>query len=147
MTKLQILLLILASGAIFRFYGLKKRGVLYWDDGLRLCYLQYLEDLILFVRKNFSSMKEKKVFLKEAEPKFRGRYLDDTNPLHIPLYYLTYRLTGNIELSGPVTNAAFGLSGIVGVFLLGEAMFNPVVGLLSAFVLAFSAYHIVYCRR
>ena len=77
-TTVLLLLLLMVAGFL-RFYRLKERGVLFWDDGLRLSELQYFEDLLNFITKNFSALKSKKMFLKEAEPRFRGLYLNDTN--------------------------------------------------------------------
>lgn len=137
---------ILALAAYLRFYRLKQRGIVYFDDGLRMSELQYFEDLFQFFKNNFSSIRAKKKLLKDAEPHFKGLFLNDTNPMHIPVYYCVYKMTGDLENSGLITNALFGLFGIVGVFATGTVMFNPMVGLYAALVLTFSMYHLVYCR-
>ncbi|MBI4218172.1 MAG: glycosyltransferase family 39 protein [Elusimicrobia bacterium] len=140
------LIAVLAFAACLRFLQLKKRGFLFWDDGVRMQETLYVSEIIAFVRKNFKDIFERKVTLKEASKEFHGRFPFDINPLNIFSYWLTSRITGNIEFSGLTANAFLGLAGILGTFFLGDLLGGPSLGLLAALTLSISAYHLGYSR-
>lgn len=135
---------ILIFAAFLGLYNLKKRGLLFWDDGERMCQVLFLDDLIRFIRKYHGRLKE--VDLNANSQQFKGNPLWDCNPLNIFLYYLTAKTIKNVEYSGLVTNFIFGIFGVVGVFLTGTIMFDQKVGLIASLVLSVSGYHLMYSR-
>ncbi|OGR78436.1 MAG: hypothetical protein A3I11_02225 [Elusimicrobia bacterium RIFCSPLOWO2_02_FULL_39_32] len=140
------LTIILVLAFFLRFYHLKKRGLLYWDDGVRMQEVLFLEELASFLKKNLNRILAREISLKESAPRFRGLYHFDSNPLNIFCYWVVSLFTKNIEFSGLVANAVLGVLSVLGTFFLAQLVFGTTVGLLSALVLALSAYHLNYSR-
>ncbi|OGR84184.1 MAG: hypothetical protein A2902_00040 [Elusimicrobia bacterium RIFCSPLOWO2_01_FULL_64_13] len=136
---------ILVLAAFLRFYRLRERGILLWDDGLRLREVLFVHDLSLFLEGNLKGLFSRQVDFKAAAKNFRGRFLFE-NPLNIVLYAIASRATGDIENSAYVINWLFSLFGIWLVYSVGAAMFGLKVGLIAAFLLAISGYHLLYSR-
>jgi hypothetical protein len=135
---------ILLLASFLRLFNLTKRGLLFWDDGERMCQVLFLDSLIKFAGKYRVSLG--KANLNANGQQFSGKPLFDGNPLNIFLYYLTAKIINNIEYSGLVTNFIFGIFGVVGVFFAGAIMFNQEVGLIASLVLSVSGYHLMYSR-
>ena len=130
----QILLTLLAIillASFFRFYKLKERGLLAWDDAVRVQELLFLEDLISFVFKNFRDILDRKSSLKENALHFRGRHLFDSNPLNIFSYWLASKFTRDIEDSGLLANAFLGVGSVLGTFFLADLLFGKMVGMAA----------------
>jgi len=66
------------------------------------------------------------------------------------LYYwlieISYRIFGVSEFSARVPSAVAGLIGLLGIYLLGRLVFNPLCGLLSALIMGTSAEYIALSR-
>lgn len=146
---LLLLLGIILLAIFLRFWRLKERGLLFWDDGVRMREVVFLDELVSFMRKNFKRLCSKEISRQECKEQFEklnGRFLFDINPLNIFLYWLTSKVTRNIEYSGLVTNALLGLVSVIGTFFLGNLLFGFKVGLLASLALALSGYHLNYSR-
>ncbi|MFH2069961.1 MAG: glycosyltransferase family 39 protein [Elusimicrobiota bacterium] len=142
-----LVIFVLLLGAFLRFYALKQRGLLHFDDGLRMLEVAFLDDLMTFIKKNIRPLlSKKKIGLGQAAAGFRGRYLFDTNPLNIFIYYLTSKVVRNVEYSALYANAFFGIIGILGVYFTGKIIFGPLFAIISALILTVSGYHLVYSR-
>ena len=142
---LAFLAAVLAAAVFLRFYRLKERGILLWDDGLRMREVLFVHDLLVFLKARFKDILSKKADLNEAARNFRGRFLFE-NPLNIFMYTFTSFLTKDIENSGLLTNGMFALLGILGVYFTGAVLISPGVGLAGAFFLTLSGYHLMYSR-
>lgn len=46
-----------------------------------------------------------------------------------------------------LANVFWGILGIIGIYLLARKLFNPTVGLITAFLIAISPWHILYSRQ
>lgn len=140
------LLAILLFATFLRFFKLKERGLLYWDDGVRLREVLFLDDLVAFISWNFKGLLSREKSLKEASENFRGQYLFDCNPLNIFLYWATSKCAASVEYSGLFANGFLGVVSILGVFFLGDLIGGIRLGLLSALALSLSGYHLNYSR-
>jgi len=135
---------ILILAVFLRLYNLTKRGLLFWDDGERMCQVLFLGDLLRFIKDHHGGLKE--ADLNANSRQFSGKPLLDCNPLNIFLYYLTSKIIRNTEYSGLITNFVFGVLGVIGVFFAGTVMFDYKVGLIACLVLSVSGYHLMYSR-
>lgn len=140
-----ILFAILALAVFLRFFRLKQRGILVSDDGLRMREVLFCSDLYYFLKNNLKRVLARQISFKENAEKFRGRFLYE-NPLNIFLYCKTSLITKNLEYSALLTNGIFAILGILGVFMTSLAMFDARIGLISAFLLTISGYHLMYSR-
>ena len=73
-------------------------------------------------------------------------FLLTINDVHPPLFYLTHhfwiRLFGSSEIALRSISVFFGLLSVVALYKLGVLLFDKRVGLLAAFLLAISPWHI-----
>ena len=154
MLALHELLFTPFSGAVFalglaacvRAFRIFDRGVIFWDDGVRIQEVQYLTDLIKFIWNSDREHLLKKNSLKTGGLGFRGIPLFDANPMNISLY-AGVALTGvSAENSALVVNVVLGIVGIVGVYAVSISMFDPQVAALAVLFLSVSGYHLLYSR-
>lgn len=68
------------------------------------------------------------------------------NPIYIYAGILPVKLFGLDEFSTRLTAALFGIGGIVAMFFLGRAIFNPWVGLFAALFLTLCPWHLHFSR-
>ncbi|MBU2568078.1 MAG: hypothetical protein KJ967_04850, partial [Elusimicrobia bacterium] len=67
-----LVIFVLLLGAFLRFYALKQRGLLHFDDGLRMLEVAFLDDLMTFIKKNIRPLlSKKKIGLGQAAAGFR----------------------------------------------------------------------------
>ncbi len=136
---------IFAVAGTLRFWRLSGRGVLLWDDGLRMREAIFCSDLFTFLSRHLKDVLARKIDFEKEARKFRGRFIFE-NPLNIIIYALTHKVTGNIDNSALTANAVFSLLGIAGTSLLAWQMFGPVTALFAAFILTVSGYFFMYSR-
>ena len=68
------------------------------------------------------------------------------NPAYVYAAMIPVALFGLDEASLRLTSAFYGVVAVFGLYLLGRALYNPVVGLLAALLLALSPWHIHFSR-
>lgn len=68
-------------------------------------------------------------------------------PLFIYSMVPTVAMLGLNEWGVRLTGLFWGMSGIIGLFLLSKEMFNQKIGLLAAFLLAISPWHLQFSRQ
>ncbi|MBU0952260.1 MAG: glycosyltransferase family 39 protein [Elusimicrobia bacterium] len=148
LNTIVVLAIVLLVGITLRFYRLKQRGLLHFDDGLRMLEVVFLHDLFDFLKNNKAViLAKKKIDIKSVSDNFRGRFLFDTNPLNIFIYFFSSKIINNIEYSALYANAFLGIFGILGTYFTATLMFgNHFIGLFSALFIAVSGYHLVYSR-
>lgn len=138
-------MIILLAGFL-RLWRLRERGLLFWDDGVRMSEVIFLDDLMKFLRKNMRSILAREIKLKEPHFQSRGRFLLDGNPLNIIVYWLFSKGTKNIEFSGLVANAFMGIAGVIGTFFSAQLIFGNTMGVMAAVLIAVSGYHLYLTR-
>jgi 4-amino-4-deoxy-L-arabinose transferase-like glycosyltransferase len=149
-----LLLAILILGGYLRFHGAEQRGPSFFDEGI---YTLEGKWIYTFSKALASTLKRKmeEVRLRQNLYSFEGeaRRFQESIEGEPPVWGRPgfSLLTGIcMGLLGPRINAThlvsafFGTLSILGVFLLGRAMFDDRVGLLAALLLAISGYHLVY---
>jgi len=146
MEKIIVIFFIIIVAIFLRFYHLNKRGVLFWDDGVRLNYVLFIDDLVNFLIKNFKKILNKEKKLEEEVKNFRGQHLCTANTLDVFIYWIVGKLIKNFEFSPLFVNALFGVLGIIGIFFTSNLMGGEKIGILSVFLLSISGYHLMYSR-
>ena len=149
-----LLVLIMILGGYLRFHDIEDRGPSFFDDGIYTLEGKWIytfskalvsglkrkiEEVRL--RQNLYSFKEEAERIGasiEGEPPVWGR------PGFSLLTGICMGLLGPRIYATNLVSAVFGTLSILGIFLLGRAMFNERVGLLAALLLAVSGYHLVY---
>jgi len=139
---------IVGLAVFLRLYKLKQRGVLHFDDGLRMLEIVFLDELANYLKEVFPAIRaRKKIDMKPAAEAFKGRYLFDTNPLNIFIYFFSSRILKNIEHSALYANAVFGILGVLGTYYTSLLMFHSTAAaLFAALFISISGYHLIYSR-
>lgn len=92
------------------------------------------------------SILAREIKLTECHFKSNGRFLFDSNPLNILIYWIFFRITGNIEFSGLVANAFMGMVAVIGTFFSAQLVFGVPMGVMAGALLAVSGYHLYFSR-
>lgn len=151
---LCLLLLVVALGGYLRFQDVQQRGPSFFDDGVYTLEGKWIHSFAgaavsavqrkieeIRRRENLYTFEEESIRFAQAlegEPPVWGR------PGFSLLTALCMGLIGPKVYTTNVVAAFFGTLSILGVFLLGRAMFGNAVALLSALLLAISGYHLIY---
>jgi hypothetical protein len=154
MRTVCLLVLILVLGAALRFHDIEERGPSFFDDGIYTLEGKWIHSfpkalVAGFQRKAeevrlgqdlYSFEEQARRFQEDlrGEPPVWGR------PLFSVLTALCMSILGPKVYATNVVSAVFGTLSILGIFLLGRAMFNERVGLLASLLMAISGYHLVY---
>ncbi len=75
------------------------------------------------------------------------RYFDVHPPLGILTYASSVKILGLSSFAYRIVPLIFGILTIVGVYYLGKELFSKRIGLLAAFLMAISRYHILASQR
>jgi hypothetical protein len=149
-----LLVLIVILGGTLRFHEIDERGPSFFDDGV---YTLEGKWICSFSNALMSGLKRKMEEVRsgqdlysfeeearrfeadlEGEPPVWGR------PGFSLLTALCMSILGPKVFATNVVSAVLGTLSILGVFLLGRAMYNEKVGLLASLFMAISGYHLVY---
>ena len=149
-----LLVLIVMLGGTLRFHEVEERGPCFFDDGV---YTLEGKWICSFSKALVSGLKRKMEEVRSGQDLYSfeeeaGRFEDDLEgeppvwgrPGFSLLTALCMSILGPQVFVTNVVSAFFGTLSILGVFLLGRAMYNEKVGLLASLLLAISGYHLVY---
>ena len=149
-----LLVLIMILGGTLRFHDVEERGPSFFDDGI---YTLEGKWIYSFSKALMAGLKRKmeEVRLGQDLYSFEGeakRFQEDLEgeppvwgrPGFSLLTALCMSILGPKAFATNVVSAVFGTLSILGIFLLGRAMFNEKVGLLASLLLAISGYHLLY---
>ncbi|HEX6509224.1 MAG TPA: glycosyltransferase family 39 protein, partial [Chloroflexota bacterium] len=124
---------ILALAAVLRFAALPSRGLLYWDEAKFLLEGVRLNTALLAVS-------DSRVVIPT------GKAIGTAKPTHALLLALADALFGIHDYSGLFASAAFSVAGVALTFAVASLLFDPIVGLFAALILAVSEYDVIYAR-
>ncbi len=80
-------------------------------------------------------------------PPYFTSFRDDKHPVHIYSTVIPVKIFGLNELGTRLPSALFGIANIILIFFLGRLIFKrSLIGLIAAFVLTISPYHIQFSR-
>jgi len=122
----KFLLLIIAIGAVLRFYKIDYQSL--WIDEI------------------YSMLQA------SPEKSFTGIYktLRESDP-HPPLYYFSLHVFlsvfGDTSLVARIFSALCGVAGIVAIFYLGKELLNKKVGLIATIIVSVNYFHIYYSQE
>jgi 4-amino-4-deoxy-L-arabinose transferase-like glycosyltransferase len=149
-----LLVLIMILGGTLRFHEIDERGPSFFDDGV---YTLEGKWICSFSKALMSGLKRKMEEVRSGQDlhsfEEEARRFEDDLEGEPPVWgrpgfsLLTASCMG---ILGPqvfatnVVSAVLGTLSILGVFLLGRAMYNEKVGLLASLLMAISGYHLVY---
>ncbi len=126
-----LLIAIILLGAVIRFYGLPEQCVVFFDEA-------HVANRIVQLRLSLQ-----KGCLKSLAP---PRYID-LKMLWILMIAALRIFIPSCFLAGKYLSACCGLATIAAVYFFAKSFYRShAVGLLSAFLLAVSSYHVFYCR-
>lgn len=146
-TELIALISITLIGLFSRLFRIKKRSLLFWDDGDRLKESLFFGDLLKFIRTHLRELLANKIKLdRDVTDKFSGRPMCGGYPGFTFLYSLGGKIFGRNDEGALILNGLLGVGSGLAVFCIGRELFNTQAGLLGFFVLMFSGYHLMYTR-
>jgi len=144
----------LILGAFLRFQGVEERGPSFFDDGIYTLEGRWIRSFAAaltealarkieetrFGRNLYTFEEEKERFQErlEGEPPVWGR------PGFSLLTAICVGLVGPEPYATGLVSAFFGTLSLLGIFLLGRALYDEKVGLFASFLLSVSGYHLVY---
>src|SRR6266567_3589110 len=118
-----VLFLIIALGSFLRIYDIARQS-LWIDEG-------------------YTMMQEKSIYLHHYPLLMSGNI--EYKDLLLPYLLVFLRFfTGENILAFRLISALFGIAAILAIYFLGKAYFNKTIGLVSAFLLSFSYWHIAW---
>ena len=149
-----LLILIMILGGTLRLHEVDERGPSFFDDGV---YTLEGKWICSFSKALMSGLKRKMEEVRSGQDlhsfeEEARRFQDDLEgeppvwgrPGFSLLTAFCMTILGPKVFSTNVVSAVLGTLSILGVFLLGRAMYNEKVGLLASLLLAISGYHLVY---
>lgn len=151
MNKVSYLLLIIIIfiAAFLRFYHIQDKCFFFTDEAANSREAIFVKDIFNHTIKSLS--------FKNITAKERANYISNnlgglplTNPKpgHATLIALFGNFTEGLkDYTGSLMSATFGLATIILIFFLGKSLYSPKVGILSAFLLSISGYHLLYSRE
>ncbi len=149
-----LLLLIMILGGYFRFHDIQERGPSFYDEGIYTLEGKWVSSfsqaLVSGLKRKIEEVRSgQDLYSFEEEARRFQDALEGTPPVWgRPAFSLLtaccMSILGPKVFATHVVSAVFGTLSILGVFLLGRAMYNEKVGLLAALLLAISGYHLVY---
>lgn len=72
---------------------------------------------------------------------------DNNPPLYYQIMHFWVWIFGDSEFSSRMPSALFGSFSIIAIYIVGKSFFNKNVGLIAAFILATSIFHIKYSQE
>jgi len=150
----SLLVLILILGGTLRFHDVQERGPSFFDEGIYTLEGKWVHS---FSKALVSGLKRKMEEVRSGQnlhsfEQETRRFQEDLEgappvwgrPGFSLLTACCMSILGPKVFATHVVSAVFGTLSILGVFLLGRAMYNEKVGLLASLLLAISGYHLVY---
>lgn len=141
-----ILLLILSSSLLLRFYGLKSKGLVMFDEAWYLLETRFFLNLL----KGDEYLKLLSACPPSMDRELRlqdfGFPLRSYKPGHLLLMTILSLIIGLRDYTGLFLSAIAGVVTIYLTYLLGRFLYNEKTGVLASFLLAFMPYHIFYSR-
>lgn len=152
MKKATLIMLILIVGIAIgiRLPHLTAKGFCVVDSAIYLMeakwFLSALKAIpIIFLGKGEETDRGITTILRE---KIEGLALYHPRPTHSFLIALFSLFTGGVkDYTGNIQAAFFGILTIIMAYLIGSSLYNQRIGLLSAFILSISPFHILYSRE
>jgi Dolichyl-phosphate-mannose-protein mannosyltransferase len=152
--SLCLLFLIVVLGGTLRFHGIQDRGPSFFDDGIYTLEGKWIYSFSKALISGFQRKLEevrlrRNLYSFEGEAKRFQQNIEGAPPVwgrpgFSLLTALCMSIIGPRPFATSVVSALFGTLSILGIFLLGRAMFDETVGLLAALFMAISGYHLVY---
>lgn len=143
------LIIIIFIAAFLRLYHIQDKCFFFTDEAANSREAIFVKDIFNHTIKSFS--------FKNITDKERASYISNnlgglplTNPKpgHAALIALFGNLTNGIkDYTCSLMSAFFGLATVILIFFLGKSLYSPKIGILSAFLLAISGYHLLYSRQ
>lgn len=153
-TTVLLLLIILMLGAFLRFSQIERRGPSFFDEGIYTLEGTWIHSfskaLATGLGKKIEEIRERQnLYTFEEEAKWFRESLQGEPPVwgrpgFSLLTAICMGLLGPKIYTANLVSAFFGTLSILGVFLLGRALFDEKTALFAAFLLAISGYHLIY---
>lgn len=141
------LILILIIGASLRFYGLRERGLILWDEAHYASWSLFGHSVIENFGFILGSINDANITHADFENRLEGSLpLGTPKPGHILIQSIFSIIFGKSDYSNFISSAFFGVLTIILVYLLLKLIFNQNWGLAGAFFLAINPVHIHYSR-
>lgn len=149
-----LLLLIMILGGYLRFHDIQERGPSFFDEGIYTLEGRWVssfsEALVSGLKRKIEEVRSgQNLYSFDEEARRFQEDLEGAPPVwgrpgFSLLTACCMSILGPKVFATHGVSAFFGTLSILGVFLLGRAMYNEEVGLLAALLLAISGYHLVY---
>ncbi len=140
----------MALSFVLRIYNLDRRGIVEHDEGHYLLASQLYSRSTVWVVSHATEFQTGSANLRDLRNTIIASGGGTQNLTAKPAHYFVVAVAlwlGDFQdTAGLTPSAVFGALTIVVLFVLGQTMFDPRIALLSATVLAVSAYHIAYSR-
>jgi hypothetical protein len=155
--RLLFLLLILCAGGVGRFWGLGGKGLFHFDEGVHVKETMHTNSMMKFWFQATATAVSEKITGRQLWTKAQaverynaalntGSLMTFARPLHIFLaaglnFFIPSPITAILTLS-----ALLGTLSIIIIYIIGKEMGGDFHGLISAALLSFCGYHLIYSR-
>ena len=142
---LFFLILIFIFSTFLRFYDLDKSGIFAFDEGIYFSLVKTMRlPLDYFLEKAKGDIFD--MGFSEYIQKKGAYHFMAGKPTYILSAFLVSLLTGLKDYTLPFTSALFGTLTVILVFFIAKGLKGVAAGLISAFILAVSWFHVTYSR-
>lgn len=131
---------------LFRFIGLKERGIFLCDEGDLLCGGKTVVAVSNFVFNKIFHPEAIKTSFANYVSTNGGGYASAVKPGHYLLVAISFLVGGVHDYSALYFSAILGLMTIILVFLIARLLYNIKVAIYSAILASFSPYLVNYSR-
>lgn len=142
---LFLLVLIISLSMFLRFSGLDKSGIFAFDEGI---YFNLVKTMRLPLDYSLEKAKGFAIDMNFSEYIYKkGAYhFMAGKPTYILLAFFVSVFTGLKDYTLPFTSAFFGVLTVILTFFIAKSLKGAAAGLISAFILAVSWFHVTYSR-
>lgn len=139
-----ILVAILSVGSFFRFYGIDKKGFFSPDSAFHFREAKTVASVAKWTLTKFFGRQV--LPLGEYVAKYGDAIPSFPRQGFLALASLSVFFLGPEDYATMVVSGFFGILTIILVYLIGKRLYGETTGILAAFILAVSPYHIMYSR-
>jgi len=143
---LTVLGLIVILGTVIRLYNLRQKGLYLWDEGIFYQSGVYVHYRFFQLFPHIFHAQDQSIWNIIPGENIPGFPTFLWKPFHVLLTFAALQVFGYRDYAGPFMSVFFAALTIIVVYKLGEKIKNRETGLLAAFMLAFSPYHLIYSR-
>jgi len=137
------LILIVGLSAYVRFVGLRRQGIIFYDEAAQLMEARFLRRCVFA----FAAAGGAVAHTQRLTAIPSGVPLQYGKPVHTAILAAAQATLGDCDWAGQAASAALGTATVLLCFWLASGLYGTRAGLAAALLLGLSGYHVMYSRQ